>query len=78
MSKILLTTKSNTIGKAEYNDKEKSLYITFRSGNVYCYYNVPPGLWKTFQLYMEAEGSAGSFFNEYIKNNFVTEKIREG
>jgi len=78
MSKPLFTTKSNTISKAEYNDKEKSLDITFRSGNVYRYYDVPSGLWKTFQLYIESEGSAGSFFNEHIKNNFATEKISEG
>lgn len=78
MSKPLFTTKSNTMSKAEYNDKEKSLDITFRTGNVYRYYDVPAGLWKTFQLFIESEGSAGSFFNEYIKNNFATEKIGEG
>lgn len=78
MPKPLFTTKSNTIGKTEYNEKEKSLDITFRSGNVYRYYDVPPVLWKTFQLYIKSEGSAGAFFNEYIKNNFATEKIGEG
>lgn len=78
MSKPLFTTESNTISKAEYNEKEKSLDITFRTGNVYRYYKVPQNLWKAFQLYIESQGSAGSFFNEHIKNDFATEKISEG
>ncbi len=78
MSKPLFTPKSNTISKVEYNEKEKSLDITFRTKNVYRYYDVPSRLWKAFKLYIECEGSAGSFFNEYIKNNFATEKISKG
>lgn len=77
MSKPVFTAKSSTIHKVEYLEKEKALEIEFRTGNVYRYYNVPPRLWKVFQLYIEVEGSAGSFFNEYIKNNFTSEKIRE-
>lgn len=77
MSKAVFTTKSSTIHKVEYLDQDKILEIEFRSGNVYRYYDVPPRLWKVFQLYIEVEGSAGSFFNEYIKNQFNSEKIRE-
>jgi hypothetical protein len=77
MSKSLFTTKSSTIHRVEYLEMEKTLEIEFRSGNVYRYYNVPPRLWKVFQLYIECEGSAGSFFNEYIKNQFNSEKVRE-
>lgn len=43
--------------------------IEFRTGNIYRYYEVPPRMWKIFQMYVECEGSAGAFFNEYIKNN---------
>ena len=75
MSKPVFTTKSATIHKVEYDEKEKSLTIEFRSGNVYRYYDVQPRLWKVFQLYIECEGSPGSFFNEYIKGNFTSEKI---
>jgi hypothetical protein len=32
-------------------------------------------MWKIFQLYIECEGSAGSFFNEYLKNQFTSEKV---
>ena len=77
MSQPLYTAKSQTIHRMEFFEKEKTLEIEFRTGNVYRYQNVPPRLWKIFQLYIECEGSAGSFFNEYIKNQFPSEKIRE-
>ena len=75
MAKPVFTTKSSTIHRVDYNEKEKAMEIEFRSGNVYRYYDVPPRMWKIFQLYIECEGSAGSFFNEYIKNQFTSEKI---
>jgi lysyl-tRNA synthetase class 2 len=77
MAKPVFTTKSSTIHKVDYLEKEKTLEIEFRSGNVYRYYDVPPRIWKVFQLYIEVEGSAGAFFNEYIKSQFTSEKIRE-
>ena len=75
MSKAVFTTRSTSIHKVDYNEAEKSLDIEFRSGNVYRYYDVPVRLWKVFQLYIECEGSPGSFFNEYIKGQFASEKI---
>jgi hypothetical protein len=75
MSKPVFTTKSSTIHKVDYDPQEKAMEIEFRSGNVYRYYDVPPRMWKIFQLYIECEGSAGSFFNEYIKNQFTSEKM---
>jgi hypothetical protein len=75
MSKPVFTTKSSTIHRVDYNEKDKVMEIEFRTGNVYRYYNVPPRMWKIFQLYIECEGSAGSFFNEYIKNQFTSEKM---
>ena len=77
MSKAVFTTRSTTIHKVDYNEKDKSLDIEFRSGNIYRYYDVPQRLWKVFELYIECEGSPGSFFNEYIKNQFTSEKIKD-
>jgi len=77
MSKSLFTTKSSTIHRVEYQEREKYLDIEFRTGNVFRYYNVPHRLWTVFKFYIECEGSAGSFFNEYIKNQFNSERIRE-
>lgn len=78
MAKPIFTTKSSTIHRVDYNEKDKVMEIEFRSGNVYRYYEVPPRMWKIFQLYIECEGSAGSFFNEYIKSHFSSEKIQGG
>lgn len=75
MSKPVFTTRSTSIHKVDYNEAEKTLDIEFRSGNVYRYADVPPRLWKVFQLYIECEGSPGSFFNEYIKSQYSSEKI---
>ncbi len=75
MGKSLFTTNSSIIHKVDYKEQDKILEIEFRSGNTYYYKQVPPRLWKVFQLYIECVGSAGSFFNEYIKNNFPVEKI---
>lgn len=77
MSKPIFTAKSTTIHKIDYNEGEKAMDIEFRSGNVYRYYNVPPRMWKVFQLYIECEGSPGSFFNEYIKGQYTSEKIKD-
>jgi len=77
MSKPVFTTRSTTIHKVDFNEAEKTLDIEFRSGNVYRYYDVPQRLWKVFQLYIECEGSPGSFFNEYIKSQYTSEKIKD-
>lgn len=77
MSKPIFTTRSSTIHRVDYHEAEKTLDIEFRSGNVYRYYEVPPRLWKVFQLYIECEGSPGSFFNEYIKSQYTSEKIKD-
>jgi hypothetical protein len=59
----------------DYHEAEKTLEIEFRNGNIYRYYHVPPRMWRVFQLYVECEGSAGAFFNEYIKSQYTSEKL---
>ena len=76
MAKPVFTTRSSMIHKVGYHEKEKTLEIEFRTGHVYLYYNFPPRMWKIFQLYIECQGSAGSFFNEYIKDQFTSERLR--
>lgn len=78
MAKPIYTAKSSTIHRVDYHGKDKVMEIEFRNGTIYRYYEVPPRMWKIFQLYMECEGSAGSFFNEYIKNQFTSEKMGAG
>jgi KTSC domain len=77
MSDMVFATRSSIIHRVAYNENENRLEIEFRSGNVYGYYNVPERMWKIFRLYIESEGSAGTFFNEYIKDHFRSEKLKE-
>ena len=61
---------SSVLANVEYNKKNKLLFITFKSGKTYIYYNVPEEVWKAFK---DAE-SKGKFFNTYIKGRFSTEQ----
>jgi len=77
MSSSVVTKNSTTLRKVDYNQTERSLDIEFRTGNVYRYYTVPPQIWKAFQICIENAGSAGQFFNEYIKDQFEFEKLKD-
>jgi len=77
MNKPIFTTKSTTMHKVDYNEKEMALDIEFRSGNVYRYHGVPLRFWKVFNLFLECGGSPGSFFNEYIKGCYTSEKTKD-
>ncbi|MFA6277703.1 MAG: KTSC domain-containing protein [Pedobacter sp.] len=61
---------SSVIQHFEYNDKSKTLRITFVTGMVYHYKNVPE---KVYQLFKIA-GSKGRYFNHYIKDKFKFKK----
>ncbi|KPH66932.1 hypothetical protein ADT71_03650 [Novosphingobium sp. ST904] len=49
-----------------YDDKTSILSISFRDTGTYLYYDVPA---ETFEAFCHA-ASAGSFFNELIKDHF--------
>ncbi len=71
------TPGSTTMQKAAYHEKEKSLVIQFRTGKVYRYKEVPVRLWRIFLLYIEKSGSAGKFFNEYIRDHFEFDQLED-
>lgn len=54
---------SYVIASYEYGAETESLTITFVSGKVYRYFNVPPELYRQFTVAF----SKGNFFNKYIK-----------
>jgi hypothetical protein len=64
-STIVSEFNSNDIVKTEYVPENKTLYVKFKSGNVYKYYPVEDVLHQQFCL---AE-SQGKFFSLEIKNN---------
>ena len=59
---------SSNLDAVGYNKQTETLYIRFKSKKVYSYERVPE---YTFTELVEAE-SVGKFFNQFIKNQFVT------
>jgi len=62
---------SSVISKMDYNPESEILRITFISGTVYDYKNVPSDVYAE----MESAFSKGTFLNENIKGKFKFEKI---
>lgn len=63
---------SSVVRAWSYDDAARRLTVTFVSGDVYAYRDVPP---------MEAEGlkaagSRGRFFAERIRDRFAFERVR--
>jgi hypothetical protein len=58
--------ESSSIASAGYRPDQEVLEVRFRSGAVYRYLNVPPGIHGAF---LAAE-SKGRYFNEAIRGRF--------
>jgi lysyl-tRNA synthetase class 2 len=56
-----------------YGDKDRSLYVTFPSEDLYRYFEVPPAIYAE----LLSAGSKGEYFNARIKNFFPFERLRE-
>lgn len=65
--------KSSAITSSEYNPVDKTLSVTFRSGDTYTYNGVPQ---KVAQGLTRAE-SAGKYFQTVIRGNYVGAKQKE-
>lgn len=63
---------SSVILKYKYDEAVKALEITFISGAVYVYKDIPLAVFDRFR---EAF-SKGIFFNKYIKPKFAFERIK--
>jgi len=64
---------STVINYFSYDEVSKSLKITFVTGMVYKYINVPK---KIFEM-LKAAGSKGRYFNYHIKDKYSFEKVEE-
>lgn len=62
---------STVIAKMEYEEAEKSLRITFTTGLVYLYKDVPLSIYNAFR----SSSAKGIYFNNYIKNKYTFEKV---
>ncbi|MDQ7948750.1 MAG: KTSC domain-containing protein [Pedobacter sp.] len=64
---------STVIDHYEYDEVSKNLLITFVTGMVYCYKDVPIPIYKLFK----GSISKGRYFNYHIKDKFQFEKLND-
>lgn len=62
---------SAIIKRFAYDNKKARLYVTFLSGKVYTYLNVPERVYEE----MKAALSNGKYFNEYIKGKYAFKAV---
>jgi hypothetical protein len=62
---------SSVIHHFSYNAKNASLKITFQSGSVYVYKDVPKKVFRALTI----AGSKGRYFNSFIKNVYLFEQL---
>ena len=64
---------STVVAHYVYDPRTSSLIITFTSGKVYNYKNVPEQIYQA----MKASFAKGIFFNQHIKDKYEFEKIEQ-
>lgn len=65
--------KSRMLGAVAYNAEWRHLYLRFRSGDVYCYRDVPS---ERFEDLLAAE-SKGQYCRQHILNRFPCDRIHQ-
>ena len=67
------TVQSSAFQGAAYAERQALLYLLFRSGEIYRYYEVPQ--WQ-YQEFLAAD-SKGRYFGRNIRGRFRYERIRQ-
>ena len=62
---------SSTISKMEYDKYTYVLKVTFISGGIYAYYDVPITIWNS----LKSTTSVGAYFAKFVKGIFRTTKL---
>ncbi|MEO8109743.1 MAG: KTSC domain-containing protein [Ginsengibacter sp.] len=62
---------SSVVSAIKYDRQSATLRITFVSGMVYDYKEVPEEIYKE----MKISGSKGTYLNKHVKGNYEFEKI---
>ena len=63
---------SSVIAMLGYDDERRVLEVTFRTGRVYQYLNVPPAVY----VELLASDSKGKYFNQKIKPRYRSKYVR--
>jgi KTSC domain-containing protein len=61
-----LPVDSSLFTSAAYRPGKRMLYLRFRSGELYCYFDVPPQKYRDFL----AADSRGQYFSSNIRDRF--------
>lgn len=69
---MIETPDSSAFSEIGYDEDEMLLVVVFRSSGPYLYYSVPEDIWDG--LYNA--DSKGGYFNQYIKNEYICEKLK--
>ncbi len=64
--------ESSALQAAAYGESQALLYLLFRSGDIYRYFNVP--IWQ-YQEFLAAD-SKGRYFGRNIRGRFRYERMR--
>ena len=62
---------SSVINRFNYDEKSHTLIITFVTGIIYMYKDVPKEIYQMLKI----SGSKGRYFNHFIKDRFEFTKI---
>ena len=71
MSTTMFPVESSNLAAVGYVEDERVLYVTFRNGNEYRYFDVPP---EKYAGIFEAP-SAGAYFHSEIRPHHRAERI---
>jgi hypothetical protein len=73
----LVIPNSSNLKKATYDDSTNELIVEFKNGTKYKYFEVPETVWNAFAKTINEDGSAGKFFNGFIKDSYRFQKVEE-
>ena len=65
-----IIANSTNIEKIRYDAELSILEIEFKKGGIYQYFDVPSSVFDELRSQVISGGSAGQFFNSYIKGAF--------
>jgi len=70
-----IIANSSNIERFRYDSNSSILEIEFKKGDLYQYFDVPSTTFDEFKSQVISGGSAGQFFNMYIKGNYRYAKV---
>lgn len=67
---VITSFESSAVSRAAYDGTRQLLWLTFQGGAVYCYFGVPPGVYRD----LTTAPSKGKYLNGHIRGHFPYRK----